>query len=156
MTWSAVRLALAGSAAPEVGKVSLMSRQAWMDYVPGIEGVGVLVVDDSADVLAAMTKILEDCGATVTAVGSADEALEAVERERPDVLVSDLPMPEKDGYWLIGQVRALPPERGGHVPAAALTAAGGPEHRANVLRAGFEYHIEKPIDPGSWSASCRS
>jgi CheY-like chemotaxis protein len=89
--------------------------------------------------------MLEHCGAAVTAVGSADEALEVLKRERPDVLVSDLAMPDKGGYWLIGQVRALPPERGGLTPAAALTGFTGPEHRASILRAGFQYHIEKPV-----------
>ena len=84
-------------------------------------------------------------GADVTTVGSADEALEALERERPDVLLSDLAMPGKGGYWLIGRVRALPPERGGATPAAALTGFTGPEHRASILRAGFQYHIEKPV-----------
>jgi CheY-like chemotaxis protein len=54
-------------------------------------------------------------------------------------------MPGRGGYWLIGQVRALPPERGGATPAAALTAYTGPEHRASVLRAGFQVHLEKPI-----------
>jgi CheY-like chemotaxis protein len=54
-------------------------------------------------------------------------------------------MPGKGGYWLIGQVRALPLERGGATPAAALTGFTGPEHRASILRAGFQYHIEKPV-----------
>src|SRR5687768_14047866 len=108
-------------------------------------GVRVLVVDVSEPVRAMVTVVLERYGATVTAVGSADEALEILERERPDVLVSDLQMPDKGGYWLIGQVRALPPERGGTTPAAALTAYTGPEHRASVLRAGFQLHVEKPI-----------
>jgi len=54
-------------------------------------------------------------------------------------------MPGRGGYWLIGQVRALPPERGGVTPAAALTAYTGPEHRASVLRAGFQLHVEKPV-----------
>jgi CheY-like chemotaxis protein len=89
--------------------------------------------------------MLECRGAAVTAVGSADEALEALQREHPDVLVSDLAMPDKSGYWLIGQVRALPAERGGATPAAALTGFTGPEHRSRVLRAGFQYHIEKPV-----------
>ena len=108
-------------------------------------GVSVLVVDDSKLVRAAVTAMLEHYGAAVTAVGSADEALETLERERPDVLVSDLAMPDKGGYWLIGKVRALPPERGGATPAAALTGFTGPEHRASILRAGFQYHIEKPV-----------
>jgi CheY-like chemotaxis protein len=108
-------------------------------------GVSVLVVDDYEDVRNAVAMMLQHCGAAVTAVGSADEALEALQRERPDVLVSDLAMPDKGGYWLIGQVRALPPERGGLTPAAALTGFTGPEHRASILRAGFQYHIEKPV-----------
>ena len=108
-------------------------------------GVSVLVVDDCESVRNVVAAMLEHCGAAVTAVGSADEALEVLKRERPDVLVSDLAMPDKGGYWLIGQVRALPPERGGLTPAAALTGFTGPEHRASILRAGFQYHIEKPV-----------
>jgi CheY-like chemotaxis protein len=110
-----------------------------------LDGVRVLVVDDARNVRQVVTDILTQDGATVTAVGSAEEALAALERERPDVLLSDLAMPGKSGYWLIGQVRALPPERGGVTPAAALTAYTGPEHRASVLRAGFQLHLEKPI-----------
>ena len=108
-------------------------------------GVSVLVVEDCELVRTTETAMRENYGATVTAVGSADEALTALERERPDVLVSDLTMPDKGGYWLIGQVRALPASRGGETPAAALTAHTGPEHRASILRAGFQYHIEKPV-----------
>jgi CheY-like chemotaxis protein len=108
-------------------------------------GIRVLVVDDYAPLRAGVAAMLEYCGAAVTAVGSAEEAFEAFQRERPDVLVSDLAMPGKGGYWLIGQVRALPPERGGATPAAALTGFSGPEHRASVLRAGFQYHLEKPV-----------
>jgi CheY-like chemotaxis protein len=103
------------------------------------------VVDDIAVMRMTVTMILEHYGATVTAVGSADEALEALERERPDVLVTDLQMPDKGGYWLIGQIRALPPERGGATPAAALSGLTGPEHRASALRAGFQNHIGKPV-----------
>jgi CheY-like chemotaxis protein len=68
-----------------------------------------------------------------------------LQREHPDVLLSDLAMPGKSGYWLIGQVRGLPLERGGATPAAALTGFTGPEHRASILRAGFQFHIEKPV-----------
>ncbi len=108
-------------------------------------GVSVLLVDDCEFIRATVAQMLEHYGATVTAVASADQALEALMRERPDVLVSDLAMPDKGGYWLIGKVRALPPERGGATPAAALTGFTGPEHRASILRAGFQYHIEKPV-----------
>jgi CheY-like chemotaxis protein len=103
-----------------------------------LDGVSVLVVDDCTRVRSTIAEMLEHYGATVTAVASADEALETLERERPDVLVSDLAMPDKGGYWLIGKVRALPLERGGATPAAALTGFTGPEHRASLLRAGFQ------------------
>src|SRR5881392_617770 len=112
---------------------------------PHLHGVRVLVVDDMLDVRDVVTEILERGGAVVTAVGTAEEALEVLQRERPNVLLSDLSMPGKGGYWLIGQVRALPPERGGTTPAAALTGFTGPEHRASILRAGFQYHVEKPV-----------
>ena len=118
---------------------------AGVDGGPRLDGVRVLVVDDTRDVREIVADILTQDGATVTAVGSAEEALAALEWERPDVLLSDLAMPGKGGYWLIGQVRALPPERGGCTPAAALTAYAGPEHRASVLRAGFQLHVEKPV-----------
>jgi len=114
-------------------------------YECDLSGVRVLLVDDCKLVRASVASMLEHFGAVVTAVTSADEALAAVEREHPDVLLSDLAMPDKGGYWLIGKVRALPPERGGATPAAALTGFTGPEHRASVLRAGFQYHIEKPV-----------
>jgi CheY-like chemotaxis protein len=109
-------------------------------------GVRVLVVDDESVVLTAVRDLLEWNGATVTAVRSAQDALEALQRERPNVLLSDLSMPGKGGYWLIGQVRSLPAERGGATPAAALTAHVGEPHRSSVLRAGFQYHLEKPVD----------
>lgn len=112
---------------------------------PRLDGIRVLAVDDTPDVLEVVTAILEQDGATVTAVGTAEEALEVLQREGPTVLLSDLSMPGKGGYWLIGQVRALPPERGGATPAAALTAYTGPEHRASILRAGFQYHVGKPV-----------
>lgn len=116
-----------------------------LDGRPRLDGVRVLVVDDTPCVLQVVTAILEEDGAIVTAVSSAEEALGYLQEERPHVLLSDLAMPGRGGYWLIGQVRALPAERGGATPAAALTAFTGPEHRASVLRAGFQYHVEKPV-----------
>src|SRR5436853_5363272 len=110
-----------------------------------LDGVRVLVVDDAPFVRDVVTDILQQDGAVVTAVETAEKALEILQRERPTVLLSDLSMPGKGGYWLIGQVRGLPPERGGTTPAAALTAYTGPEHRASVLRAGFQYHVAKPV-----------
>ena len=123
----------------------MTSPAAWLNDGSRLDGIRVLVVEDARNVREAVTDILTQDGAKVTAVGSAEEGLATLQRERPDVLLSDLAMPGKGGYWLIGQVRALPPERGGITPAAALTAYTGPEHRASVLRAGFQVHVEKPI-----------
>jgi CheY-like chemotaxis protein len=91
--------------------------------------------------------VLREAGALVTAVGSAGEAIEAIARCVPDVLVSDIAMPEEDGFALIARVRTLPRERGGRVPAVALTAYAGADTRAQTLAAGFEAHVGKPVRP---------
>jgi CheY-like chemotaxis protein len=108
--------------------------------------VRVLVVDDSTEILETVVEMLELHGAAVTAVATAEAALDVLQTSRPDVLLSDLEMPGKDGYWLIGRVRALPPDRGGLTPAACLTGSTEPEARAHVLKAGFQYHIAKPVN----------
>ena len=110
-----------------------------------LSSVNVLVVDDDPLIRNLLTDTLEMYGATVTAVATAREALTTLEAWRPDVLLSDLQMPDKDGYWLIRQVRALAPERGGMTPAACLTGVVEPEDGAGLLRAGFQYHLPKPI-----------
>jgi len=111
-----------------------------------LPSVHVLVVDDSSMIRDVLTRVLEWQGAMVTAVDTADRALDLLEQLRPDVLLSDLEMPGKDGYWLIGRVRALSPDRGGLTPAACLTARTDPEDRARILGAGFQYHIAKPFE----------
>jgi CheY-like chemotaxis protein len=111
-----------------------------------LTAVHVLVVDDSPEVLETLVEMLETTGARVSAVGTAHEALALVQQLRPDVLLSDFEMPEHDGLWLIDQVRKLSPEHGGSTPAACLTALTGPEDVARVLRAGFQYHVSKPVD----------
>lgn len=109
-------------------------------------GVRILVVDDDPDSREAVTSVLEHYGAVVTAVGSAAAALEAIQIEPPGVLLADLSMPGMDGYALIRRIRALPPERGGRTPAAALSAHAGAEERARTLQAGFQYHLAKPVE----------
>ncbi|MGH7278443.1 MAG: ATP-binding response regulator [Candidatus Rokuibacteriota bacterium] len=89
---------------------------------PTLEGVHVVVVDDNADTLALASTMLEACGARVTTALSAQEALEIIARTSPDVLVSDIGMPDQDGYDLIRQLRARPADLGGAIPALALTA----------------------------------
>jgi len=111
-----------------------------------LASVHVLVVDDSPDIREVLTQALELRGATVTAVGTAEVALDLLGQLRPDVLLRDLEMPDQDGYWLIGRIRALAPGRGGLTPAACLTGRVDPEDRARVLGAGFQYHITKPVD----------
>jgi CheY-like chemotaxis protein len=110
-----------------------------------LPAVHVLLVDDSPELREALIVVLEREGAVVTAAGTAEQALDLLQQLRPDVLLSDLEMPDKDGYWLIGQVRSLAPDRGGLTPAACLTGLTGPEDRARVLGAGFQYHIGKPV-----------
>lgn len=112
-----------------------------------LRGVHVLVVDDDQDARHLFRMVLEYCGALVTDVASAPDALHTLERVTPDVIVSDLAMPERDGYWLIGEVRRLPVEQGGGVPAVAVTAHGFDHGPERTLPAGFQAHLTKPIDP---------
>jgi signal transduction histidine kinase/ActR/RegA family two-component response regulator len=112
-----------------------------------LAGVRVLVVDDEADARELFAVTLSDCGAQVLSAASAAEALALLERERPDALLADIGMPEEDGYALITKVRALPTERGGRTPAAALTAYARAEDRLRALSAGFQVHLSKPVQP---------
>ncbi|RYG75145.1 PAS domain S-box protein [bacterium] len=122
-------------------------RQVSFECLPELEGLHVLVVDDEDDARQLVTTVLQKCGTRVTSVGSAAEAFEALQKLRPDVLISDLGMPGEDGYSLIKKVRALPPYEGGQTPAAALTAYARVEDRMKVLRAGFQIHLPKPVEP---------
>jgi CheY-like chemotaxis protein len=110
-----------------------------------LAGLKVLVVDDEPDALRLVRKLLEACGAEVLGAGSAAEALPLVESRRPDVLISDVGMPDVDGYELLRQVRALGAEKGGRVPAIALTAFARSEDRTRALLAGFLVHVSKPV-----------
>ena len=125
---------------------------AAMPPAPSLEGVSVLVVDDDTDARHLIATLLEERGARVRAVGSSDEALAALASEQPDVLVSDIEMPGQDGYSLMRTIRALPPERGGRVPAAALTAYARTEDRMQALLAGFHLHMPKPVQPAELAA----
>ncbi|HVF45213.1 MAG TPA: PAS domain-containing protein [Pyrinomonadaceae bacterium] len=117
-----------------------------------LEGLKVLVVDDDADARELLAEILNQCGAHVRTAASASKALEVLGLWLPDVLLSDIGMPEGDGYAFIERVRALPVERGGAIPAAALTAYAGAEDRARVLSSGYQAHVAKPVEPASLSA----
>lgn len=111
-----------------------------------LRGVHVLVVDDDADARELVGTVLSYCGALVTAVESASDALAALDRVIPDVLVSDISMPGRDGYWLVDQVRHRPPDRGGTIPAVAVTALGDRHGPDRTRAVGFQAHMRKPID----------
>jgi PAS domain S-box-containing protein len=117
------------------------------DWQPSLDELRVLVVDDEPDARGLVAAVLTGRGAEVVVVGSAVEALAEMERQRFDVLVSDIGMPLMDGYALISKIRQLPKERGGEIPAAALTAYAGVEDRMRALSAGYQIHIPKPVEP---------
>jgi PAS domain S-box-containing protein len=117
------------------------------DWQPSLADLRVLVVDDEPDARDLIAAVLTGRGAEVVAVESAGEALEEMERQRFDVLVSDIGMPLMDGYGLIEKIRQLPAERGGRIPAAALTAYAGVEDRMHALAAGYQMHVPKPVEP---------
>ncbi|NMG20264.1 hypothetical protein DP116_12665 [Brasilonema bromeliae SPC951] len=122
-----------------------------------LSGIRILVVDDEADSRQFIAFILEQANAIVTTVGSGIDALQAFSQSIPDIVVSDIGMPEMDGYMLMRQIRALPVEQGGQVPAIALTAYAAELDQQRAIRmiasalcaiaAGFLHHIAKPIDP---------
>jgi PAS domain S-box-containing protein len=119
---------------------------------PTLNGLRVLVVDDEADTREFLTAVLEECGADVTAIASAKEALEVITRLGPDVLISDIGMPGEDGYALIRKVRSLESGRGKRIPAVALTAYAREEDRTQALLTGFQLHMSKPVSPAELAA----
>ena len=128
-----------------------------LDFRPtDLAGIKVLVVDDEADARELLKRVLTDCGATVITADGAIEALARIESDRPDVLVSDIGMPDVDGYAFLKQVRALGKERGGRLPAIALTAFARSEDRTRALLAGFLVHVAKPVDPSELVATIAS
>jgi len=110
-----------------------------------LSGLRVLVVDDERDTRELVAAVLTTCGSEVVSVGSATEALDQMERQRFDLLISDIGMPEMNGYDLIGRIRQLAEEHGGRTPAVALTAYAGIDGRKRALAAGYEIHIPKPF-----------
>ena len=126
---------------------SMLLREAKEFPVVDLSGVSILVVDDEADGRDLVKRVLEGCGAQVFTAGAADEALALLERERPQLLVSDIGMPLVDGFELLRRIRALGPSRGGALPAIALTAFAHAEDRAQALHAGFVVHVSKPVEP---------
>jgi PAS domain S-box-containing protein len=134
-------------AAVEAEEVAGSGDDGTSSGLTSLTGVSVLVVDDHPDARDLLTTILQRAGAEAAAVASAAEALDAIRRRRVDVLVSDIGMPEEDGCELIRKVRELGPDRGGTIPAIAVTADVRAEERSRAVSAGFQLTLAKPIDP---------
>jgi PAS domain S-box-containing protein len=121
-----------------------------------LTGLKVLVVDDEPDARDLIKRVLTDCSACVFTAGSATEALRVFAAEAPDVLVTDIGMPDVNGFELLRRVRALEQSRGRRIPAIALTAFARSEDRTRALRAGFLVHVAKPVDPSELVATVAS
>jgi len=121
-----------------------------------LDGVRVLVVDDEPDARDLIRRMLEECKAEVVTAGSAAEAVPILESQQLHVLVSDIGMPEVDGYEFLRQVRMLKPENGGKIPAIALTAFARSEDRTRALMSGYQVHVAKPVEPAELIATVAS
>lgn len=134
---------------PEVSNLEQLAlqEQASLENSLSLKGLRVLIVDDEIDTREFLVTALEQYGAEVTTAASVSEAFRQLEPLKPDVLVSDIGMPVEDGYALIRRLRALALEQGGQIPAVALTAYAREEDRIEALKAGFQIHVPKPIEP---------
>jgi chemotaxis family two-component system sensor kinase Cph1 len=142
-----VRLPLSVAARRSPPADALTAARHNFDCPPALEALRILVVDDEPDARQMLVTLLEACKSDVRAVASGYEALDLLSSWRPDVIVSDVGMPEMDGFSFIETLRQRPPSEGGRVPAIALTAHARVEHRARALHAGFNSHVPKPVDP---------
>jgi PAS domain S-box-containing protein len=133
---------------PEAGRVHPTARD-WLSQPADdgrLDGTAILVVDDEPDTRELLKVGLERCGAQVMLAASVAEAFSAIEVQIPDVLISDIGMPNEDGYDLIRKLRSLPDEKGGKLPAIALTAYARVEDRLRALRSGYQMHVPKPVE----------
>ena len=115
--------------------------------MPSLAGLRILIVDDEPDAREVISAILAGAGAEVATAASAPQGFDLIGQWKPDVLISDIGMPGEDGYALLRKVRALSPGRGGEIPAVALTAYARVQDRLEVLSAGFQMHVPKPVEP---------
>ena len=141
-------LHLTDSGQAEVPMESTAAEKAWTELDRTmLEGVRLLVVEDEADSREMLVTAFEQCGAQVSVASSAREAMEVLRRVIPDAVVCDIGLPGEDGHEFIRKVRGVEVERGGRIPALALTAYAGPEDRKKALAAGFDMHVAKPAAP---------
>jgi signal transduction histidine kinase/ActR/RegA family two-component response regulator len=129
------------------------SREAPPSRLPHLDDLRILVVDDDNDGRTLTTLVLTQAHASVKAVASAREALQLLETERPDVLVSDIGLPDEDGYSLIRRIRQRESQRGGFLPAIALTGYARADDKIRALVAGFQAHVPKPLEPAELMAA---
>ncbi|HEY9656107.1 MAG TPA: ATP-binding protein [Crinalium sp.] len=132
---------------PQATPVLSESTHAQREAVRRLNNVQILLVEDDTDTREFQAFLLEQYGARVTAVASGLAALQALEQLLPDVIVSDIGMPDMDGYRLMQQIRSRPPSQGGTVPALALTAYAAESDQKRALQAGFQQHLTKPVEP---------
>lgn len=126
------------------------------DQAVALAGLTLVVVDDDADILELLVVSLELRGACVVRATSADEGIKAIADERPDLVLSDIGMPGKDGYELIRELRASSPSQGSRTPAIALTAFTSPADHDRALSAGFQLHLTKPCGADSLVAAIKA
>jgi len=119
-----------------------------LECPPEISGLKVLVVDDDADTCEMLRFVLEQCGGVVTTVADAESAIEAFQATRPTIMISDIGLPEVDGYELLRRIRDEERQTGRKTPAVALTAFARIEDRVKALAAGYQMHVAKPVEPG--------
>jgi len=143
------------NAVPEAGAAITNGGEFTTHPLP-LDRLRILVVDDEADAQILISTWLEECGAEVTTVGSVDEAIEVLEHSKPDVLVSDIGMPDKDGYVLIRHMKQIEAETGVKIGAIALTAYAREEDRRQAFQAGFQLYLTKPVDPNELIAAIAS
>jgi signal transduction histidine kinase/CheY-like chemotaxis protein len=137
----------AAAVVEETPKINGVEHDAVQGPMEDLEGLRVLLVDDERDAREVVSEVLRRRHATVQSASNVTEALEQLTIFRPNVLISDIAMPEADGYELIRRVRALTPDQGGKVPAIALTAYARPDDRDQMLASGFQSHLAKPVEP---------
>jgi signal transduction histidine kinase/CheY-like chemotaxis protein len=141
------------AATPSPAAGAVLVAEVDEDDGAALRGLKVVVVDDETDARDLLGTLLRNAGVDVTTVSTASEGVLAVTQHLPDILVSDIGMPQEDGYSLMRRIRSLPAHRGGHTRALALTAYARPEDVSRALAAGFQRHVPKPIAPGQFLAA---
>lgn len=142
-----IRLPLLANQESGIGNGETNSNPSPPTFHSPLAGLRILIVDDEIDTRDFFAFVLKQAGADVITVASAKAALQTLTQVKPDVLLSDIGMPDMNGYMLMQQVRTLPPKQGGTIPAIALTAYAGEINQQQAIAAGFQFHLAKPVEP---------